>query len=329
VNEADPADLRPLVELIQDPYLRGITQESIAKEQLRRGKAEKSVETARSIEDGRAKSAALCSLARELLGKNDELARPLLDQGQTSGGSISEAWGRGRALSVTARLWARAGNREAALKLAPEVEAARKELTVDHERTRVLNEVAIAYASGGDLAKALEILGAGAGDWSFGMVAAGLVEAGDFVSALKVAGLCKNALYRAEVLYEQSKQEPRSEEARKLRIESATLMETVDAKFRDLNDVRNGTSEQNLLHHLMEAFAEAGDFETSSKIALRREKDMGPWFGGFALRSAAQAQAQAGRLEDALKWIGGIENPLPRSLALAGAAEGVLKRARR
>jgi hypothetical protein len=79
----------------------------------------------------------------------------------------------------------------------------------------------------------------------------------------------------------------------------------------------------------MEAQAKAGDFDGALKIALRIRQDQGEWSGSFDLRRVAGWQAEAGKLEDALVWIGKLEAPMSKSLALTGAAEGILERTKR
>ena len=332
VKEADPASTLPLVKRISEMHLRGKALESIVKEQVRRGRMDDAVATARTIEDPSYKVSTLLWVADELRERKKELASELLSLANSSADAISEPSQKCRAWAGLARSWAKSGKAESAARSAELSEKAQREITEEWMRRWALREVAAAHAAGGKLAKALEIAATdteAAREEILTEIARSQVEVGDIQGALKTVEPCKNSFHRSQILFAVSKRETKPQEVRKRLHEAAGAMDTVETSPKSLNDIRNGNPNQEHLYHLMEAMAKAGDFEGSVKVGQRIRKDMGHWFGGFALRRAAEWQAEAEKLEEALAWIDKIDEALPKSLALIGAAEGALKRVKR
>jgi tetratricopeptide (TPR) repeat protein len=333
VKEADPALALPLVKKIGDAQRRGQALQIIAKEQVSRGNTDIGIATARSIEDPWYKASTLVWLADDLRSEHPELTEGLLSQAWTSANAIESAPQKFWTLTGLARSWAKGGKRESAMRYAELAEKALREIPEEWERRAALGEEAAAFARGGNLVMALQIASSDPKADREGIlrdVAKVQVELGDLNGALKTIEPSKNHFHLSQILLDISKREPKPEEARKRRAEAAAAMESVDSRSKSLNDIRQGGNEmQQHVWNIMEVLAKAGEFKASVKMAVRFRQDLGLWTGSFAFRRAAELQAEAGKLEDALAWIRNLEEGLPRSLALAGAAEGALKRSDR
>jgi len=328
VQEVDPSLALPLVQKIRAVHIRGRALESIVKAQFERGHSEEAIATARSIEDSSTKALILIWLADELRPAKPDLATGLLALARSSADAIDPPSLRYHAYANLSRSWSRAGKADNALRFAELAEKAQQEIAQSWVRRPALAEVGAAYAAGGNVAKALQMVSSDPEadrEEILTEIAEAQAEMGDVKGALKTIEPCNKPFHHSRVLLEISKRERKPEEARNRLAEAAAAMETVEIR-------RGGSNENPMLNHLsgiMEAQANAGDFEGSVKIALRIRQDLGDWYGGFDLRRVAKWQVEAGRLEDALVWIGKVEQPLPKSLALAGTAEGLLVRAKR
>ncbi|HZE99749.1 MAG TPA: hypothetical protein VE981_22270 [Planctomycetota bacterium] len=327
VKELDPAFALPLVQKVRAMHIRGRAQTTIVEAQFKRGRSDDAVTTARSIEDPSAKALILIWLAAELRSTKPDLAAGLLALARSSGDAIDPPSIRFHVWANLSRSWARAGKPENALRFADLAENAQREIGEFWVKRPALGEVGAAYAAGGNLAKALQIATSDPEanpDEILTEIAEAQAEMGDFKGSLKTIEPCKNQSHHSRVLLEISKREQKPEESRKRLTEAAAAMESVE-----IRGFVNENPMLGLLSNIMEALAKAGDFHGSVKIALRIRQDLGDWYGGFDLRRVAMWQAGAGKLEDALDWIGKLEEPLPKSLALTGAAEGILERVRR
>jgi hypothetical protein len=215
--------------------------------------------------------------------------------------------------------------------MAEHSETARGQIKEDWQHQFTLLAVASAYAAGGNVKKAIELANAGRSTTRESILAAiakSQVEAGDGKGALETVRACGEKFHQSVILFEIGKREPKPETHLQRLAESAQVMEHLDSRMKSLNDSRNGNPMLEHLDHLLEAKARAGDFEGSIKLAKLLRQDMGDWFGGFALARVAEIQAEAGKLDDALRWIDSIDGALPKSLALNGAAQGVLLRSK-
>jgi len=332
VKEADAGVALPLVKLIAEAPLRGTALEAIVQEQFKRGAVDDAVATAGTIEDPSAKAKVLLWLADELRGRKPDAADGLRAQAQGFIKGIQDPYSRCYAWASLAQSWGRAGKPEAAARMAEHAEAARGEIKEEWQRQFMLVSVASAYAAGGKVKKAIELANSDpkAGrDEILAAIAESQVEAGDGKGALLTVEACEEKFHRSVILFEIAKREPKPEDHRKRLAEAAAAMDHVDSKMKSLNDIRNGNPIHEHLYNLLEAQAKAGDFEGSVKLAQRLRRDMGHWFGGFALGRTAKLQAEAGKLDDALRWIDAIDEALPKTLALNGAAEGTFLRSKR
>ena len=331
LKEGKTRNVPEIIAGIDDANLRSSARLEYAKTLAAKSMWDDAARVAEAItdDDDRIEAFADLGIARAKAGQPLDEARLRTAEGLL--GRLTTPYDKVEARLQLARWKAAVRDPAGASKLAEAARVFTAEITDWPEGARI--RVACTFAEIGAHDRALELAGQlpeNSQGTAFQNIASALYQQGDRKRFEEVLGRVTSPFQVAMACFKAAQveiQRGAKDEARRLLRRSFEDLDKIDVGFTSLNDVRNGTDEWSLLHDLLEAQAKVGDFEGARATGLKGEKDQrGGQYGGAIARRLARFETKAERLEEALVWIRKLKDPMSRTLAYVGAAEGLIDR---